>query len=262
MLMLRRGWLICLCLGCHSLAGVEPEPEKAPANELWQEGQAAMRQRQPEEAIRLYRKSLELDASLTCNYLSLAAAYLECGKEEAACDNLGKYLEHHPEHLAGRAHYAELLFKLRRTAEARAQFARFTVEAQETGDAPSRMIHAVSRLMEIAAGESDAYEEHLNRGIGLYLLACRRAVLADPDGDLPASGLLWKAVCELRLAHELRPGEARPCWYLYSTWRALGQHQPAQRWLRCTLDKALFSSLNPAEQRSLHLAGQCLEKRL
>jgi tetratricopeptide (TPR) repeat protein len=276
---LRRGLLVwcVLSLGCHSLKEVELEPETsrntggspvASRNigglpvALWEEGQAAMRAGRPEQAIRCYEQSLAADTSLDCNYLSLAAACLESGKEEAACDHLGKYVACHPEHLTSRGHYAELLFKLKRSGDARVQFERFAADAQEKSDKPARLVYAFSRLMEIALVEGNEYEEHLYRGAGLYLLARRRAELADPDGELPASGLLWKAVFELQAAQDLRPREARPCWYLYSAWWAMGKQQPAQRWLRSALDNALFTPLTPAEQRSLHLAGQCLEKRL
>src|ERR1700730_2757505 len=100
--MVRRGCLIlCLfCLGCHSLAGVELAPEAAPAATpatlLWEEGQAAMRDALPEQAILCYERSLAADPAFTCNYLSLAAAYLECGKEGLACDYLAKHLEANP----------------------------------------------------------------------------------------------------------------------------------------------------------------------
>jgi tetratricopeptide (TPR) repeat protein len=275
-LMLRHCWLMLsvLCLGCHSLTGVEGKGDAAAVPEtkplavmLWEKGQAEMRDGEPEQAIRCYEQSLAADASLTCNYLSLAAAYLECGKDDRACEYLGKHVDSEPNHLAGRAHYAELLFKRKRLGEARVQFERFARDAQETNEKPARLIHAFSRLMEIALDDGNDYEEHLYRGIGLYLLACRSAELADPDGDLTAGGLsagglLWKAALELKLAQQLQPGQARPCWYLYSVWWAMGKQQPAQRWLRRALDNASFSTLTPAEQRGLHLAGQSLEKRL
>jgi tetratricopeptide (TPR) repeat protein len=250
-----------LCVGCHSLPPGEL-PEVPPAAVLWEQGQAAMRAGRPEQAIRCYQESLAADASLTCNYLSLAAACLEVGQEEAACVHLGKYVAAHPEHLTGLGHYAELLFKLKRLDEARTQFERFAEAVQEKNEQPARLVHAFSRLMEIALALGDEYEEHLNRGIGLCLLARRSAELDDPGGELPASGLLWKAAFELQQAQELRPREARPCWYLYSVWWAMGKQQPARLWLRCALDNAAFAPLTPAEGRSLHLAGQCLEKRL
>jgi hypothetical protein len=130
---------------------------------------------------------------------------------------------------------------------------RLVEDAQGREAAAAQLIHSHSRLMEMAQSTNDPYAEHLNRGIGLYLLAQQRAALADFHGDLPASGLLWKAIDELDQARRLRPGEARPCWYLHQAWRALSQQQPAQRWLRAARDKAAFSFLTPAEQRGLFL---------
>jgi tetratricopeptide (TPR) repeat protein len=265
--MLRRGsWiLVVVCLGCHSLPVPEAEPEAerpSAAALLWEQGQAAMRAGQPQEAVRCYEQSLAADPALTRNYLSLGAAYLECGKIDAACEQLAKHLETDPDHVVGRAHYAELLFKLKRLDEARVQFERYVAQAQDSNEKPRQIIHAFGRLMDIAALQDNEYDEHLYRGIGLWLLARRRAELGDPDGDLPASGLLWKAALELRLAQELRPRQARPCWYLYSVWWAMGKQQAARRWLRSAQDNACFTPLNPAEARELHVAGLALERRL
>jgi len=270
--MLRRSWpFLCLvCLGCHSLPGMirDADPESGPslsaqAKELWEKGQEAMQQEQPKQAIVFYEQSLAQDPALTCNFLSLAAAHLECGNEEIAGAYLARYVDSHPEHLSVRAFFAELLLRLHRTQEARCQLERFIADAQDAaGEQESPLIHGHSRLMEIAETEDNAYEAHLNRGIGLYLLARRRADLDDPEGELPAGGLLWKAVQELAQAQALRPREARPCWYLYAAWHGLAQEQPARRWLRLGLENAPFSTLTPAEQRALYRAGQVLERSL
>src|ERR1700719_3846440 len=91
---LRNCWLfLCLvCLGCHSLAAPNPVSTQEPATdaasqakELWQKGQEAMKNEQPQQAIEYYQQSLAADATLTCNYLSMAAAHMETGKEEDAC---------------------------------------------------------------------------------------------------------------------------------------------------------------------------------
>ena len=268
--MLRRCCLfLCLvCLGCHSVvpeAIREPVPEPQPgpsiqAAELWEKGQLAMQQEQRKQAIALYEQSLALDPSLTCNYLSLAAAHIEDGNEEAAGRYLARFVEINPGHLSARAFLAELLLRLHRPQEARGHLERFIADAQEAGaEQDSPIIHSHSRLMEIAETEDNAYEVHLNRGIGLYLLARQRADLEDPE-ELPADGLLWKAAQELAQAQALRPREARPCWYLYAVWHGLAQQQPARRWLRLGLENAPFSSLTPAEQRGLYRAGQDLQR--
>jgi tetratricopeptide (TPR) repeat protein len=257
---LRRIWLGLglLCLGCQSLAPLEAPGSRPAAAELWEKGQSAMRRGNPEEAISCYQKSLALDPTLARNYLSLAAAYLEIGDEEAACPHLGRYVMAQPEHLVVRGHYAELLLRLKRLSEARAQFERFVADAQEQeGPAARQLVHCHSRLMEIAEAQLDPYGEHLNRGIGLFLLARERAALPDPDGTLPTEGLLCKAAGELTLARLQRPHEARPNWYLYEVWSRLPMRQPAISCLRAAEAAAPFSYLTPAEYRSLLLACRC-----
>ena len=57
-----------------------------------------MRQGQPQRAIGFYEQSLAADPAFTRCHMSLAAAYLEAGHDEAACVHLGKYLAAHPGH--------------------------------------------------------------------------------------------------------------------------------------------------------------------
>src|SRR5262249_39351741 len=170
-----------------------------------------MRQGQPKRAIGFYEQSLAEDPAFTRCHLSLAAAYLEAGHDEAACVHLCKYLAAHPEHVLVRAHYAELLLRLHRGREARREFERFGADAQDAGEQfPRHLAPAHTRLMEIAEGEEDEYGIRLNRGLGLYWLARERVTLKDADGELPAEGLLCRAARELDRAHRERPGAARP----------------------------------------------------
>jgi hypothetical protein len=169
-----------------------------------------------------------------------------------------------PAVLSMRCRYADLLLSQKQTKEARLELELFVSDAQEMGEvAVKHLIHSHSRLMEIAQGEDDAYAEHLHRAIGLYLLARERAVLVlpDPDGELSCESLLCKAAGELAVARRLRPGEARPCWYLYLVWSRLAQRHPAQRWLTAACDKAPFSILTLCEQRSLQLARRQNDSR-
>jgi hypothetical protein len=207
------------------------------------------------EAVAAFRASLRLDPAEARNHLSLAAAYLAEDRAGLAAAQLREYLEAEPRHLVVRAHYAELLLKLDRPAEARAQFERFAADAQDDPAlADEHLVHCHSRLMEVAESEGDDYAEHLHRGIGLYLLARQRAALAGPGGELPAEGLLCKAAGELAQARQCRPGEARPCWYLHEVWSCLAQPQPAARWLRAAEAAAPFTYLTAAERRGLQVA--------
>jgi hypothetical protein len=244
-----------LCLGCHSLFALQLDADPEPAQRLWEQGQSAMRQGEPARAIALYRQSLQVDRKFTRSYLSLSAAYLESGNEAAACEHLGKYLTYHPDECLVRSHYAELLWRRKRLTEAHHEFERVLADAQDhKGPAHKSLVHTHGRLMEFAELVADPYGVRLHRGIGLFLLACGRAELDDPEGELPAEGLLVKAAQELTQAHELRPHEAQPCWYLFQTWNRLGQRQTARRWLAEAQGAAPLSTLSAAEQRRLRLA--------
>jgi tetratricopeptide (TPR) repeat protein len=257
-MVVRHGWLLLclLVLGCHVFSGFEPEGDPAAARGLWEQGQQAMRKGEPERAIGFYEQSLAADPAFTRSHMSLAAAHLEAGHDEAACDHLGRYLEAHPEHTLVRSHYAELLLRLHRQRDARRQFERFSADAQDGDEALTRhLVHAHTRLMEIAEAQEDEYGTRLNRALGLYWLARQRAAVKGKRDDLPAEGLLWRSAGELDHALRQRPGEARPCWYLYAVWSQLGQKQVAQRWLRRASEAAPYSSsLTSAEWRSLTLA--------
>ncbi len=246
----RRGWVVVwfACLGCQSLVALELDGEgNSAGQQLWEQGQQAMRAGRPERAVGYYEQSLAADPGFTRNHMSLAAAYLEAGNDEAACVHLAKYVAAHPEHVIIRSHYAELLLRLHRCRDARREFELFVAAAQDQADAMARhLVHCHTRLMEIAELEEDDYAAHLHRGIGLYRLACERVGVGDPEGELPVEGLLCKAAIELAQARDQRPREARPCWYLYKVWAHLAQKQAALLWLRRACEAAAFTELTPA----------------
>ena len=227
------------------------------AGQLWEQGQAAMRQGKPDDAIRFYDQSLATDPRMVCNHLSLATAYLEKKNTSSACEHLGRYVEARPEQLVVRSRYAELLVQVNKPSEARAELERLVIDVQDHSNAAAQhLIRTHGRLMELAESEHDEYTAHLHRGIGLFLLARKRIALGDPDGELPPEGLLCKAAAELTRARHERPGEARPCWYLYEVWTELGQRLPAIPQLKDANAASFSTYLTPAEQRGLHLAYQ------
>jgi tetratricopeptide (TPR) repeat protein len=245
-------WLLLLPLG---LAAAEPTTSVPPALQRWQLGQESLRNGNPDAAIDLYRESLKLDPDLSRNYLSLAAAYSAKGDDEQSLKHLTLYLDKQPDHVQARCHFAEMLLRLGRTELARRQFERCAADLQDRPDiASDKLVHCQSRLMELAEAAQDEYGEHLHRGIGLYLLACERAELPEPDGELAVEKLLFQAVDELRAALDERPDEARPCWYLHKAWSRLVQQHPATRWLHAAEDAAPLSYLTAAERRELQMA--------
>ncbi len=250
--------LVCLALTLSQSGGAaqaRPETEKSPALLLWEQGTQTMLAGQTDEAMALFRQSLQLDPDLACNHLSLAAGYLGGGDDEAAAEEMDRYLELQPDHLQIRDQYADVLVRLKQYQAARTQLERFVAEVQEEEDRAVRhLVSSHSKLMQIARAEEDSYAECLNRGIGLFWLACQQAGLPSDKRSLDVESLLCRSAAELTQARLSRPDEARPHWYLYEVWTRLAQSQPAQRSLRSAESTALFSYLTPAEQRGLTLA--------
>jgi len=245
------------------IPAANPASPVTPAQRLWEQGQQAMLDGQVDVAVQYYQKCLQLEPKLARTYLSMAAAFLEKGQDRTAATWMARYLEHQPDHHLVRCHYAELLIRLKQPAQARQQLERFVADIQdETELADQHLVRSHSRLMDIAALEQDEYAEHLHRGIGLFVLACQRAELPEPEGTLSTEGLLCQAAGELTAARMQCPEEARASWYLFQTWKHLAQQQPALKALRQAEEAAPFSYLTPAEQRDLQLAWrQCQSER-
>jgi tetratricopeptide (TPR) repeat protein len=230
-----------------------------PAEEAWQTGQREMERDRIREALGHFRTALRLDPNFAQARLSLAAAHLALGEEKQALPHLKGYLDARPEHFLIRLHYGELLFRLEYVEEASDQIERVVRDVQEYPKlADDHLVGCHTRLMEIARELGDAYAENLHRGIGLYLLARKRAEVGDERGQLVAQEMFCKAAAELTLARLRRPDEARPCWYLHGVWSQLSQRQPAVKWLRKAEEAAPFSSLTPVEKRDLYLSCSVL----
>ncbi len=246
--------LVFVCLGCHSVPGYVDPAKVGEAQALWEQGQDALHKGAYDQAIGLYERTLALDPAHSRAHLSLAAAYLHQNRPEDACPHLAQYVAVHPDHLLIRVHYADLLLTLHRLPEARTEYQRFLEDAQTDPDtAPTLLVRCHTRLVEIAQTEEDEYSEHLNRGIGLYILGTsRKDSPSDGDEELLPEALFCRAAAELKQAHELRPEEARPCWYLHEVWRNLDQPRQARRSLRQADTAAAFTFLTPVEQRQLH----------
>jgi tetratricopeptide (TPR) repeat protein len=255
-------WCFLLSLGCQSLPGVDAADDSA--SPLGRPKPEALLQGPAEQTFKIPQPSPSPELNQARNHLSLAAACLEKGNQAAAAPHLAQYVAAFPDHFVVRAHYAELLLRLNRHREAREQFEHFVADVQDVPALASRhLIHCHSRLMEIAEVEGNEYGEHLNRGIGLFLLAGERARLTGVDEkELGTESLLCRAAGQLTLARMERPDEARPCWYLYAVWSRLAQRQPAVRYLRRADASAPFSYLTPAEKRNLQTAFLSCEAEL
>jgi hypothetical protein len=245
-----------LCLGCNTLVPLGPGDSPTPAAEAPSPVAPA-----PPPAVEA-RKEVPVsetpapaEQAQAVTHLGQAATCLEKGDETGALPHLAQYLAVHPDHVVVRAHYAELLLRLNHDADARREFERLAAECPGRSSTHlKQLIHFHSRLMEIAEAENQDYEEHLHRGIGLYLLGRQHAELEDATGEASPESLFCKSAAELTMAHTQHPDRAQPSWYLYEVWSQLNQRQNALRCLREADAAAPFSYLTPAERSALQLA--------
>jgi tetratricopeptide (TPR) repeat protein len=253
-------WLLTLLL--LSLPVPLLHADEVAAEKAYQAGQKAMDADRFDEAIGQFQLSLKLHSGHAQAYLGLAATYLALGRDPEALVQLRHYLRVHPDHFLIRWHLADVLVRLAQPTEARQHLERYLVAVQNRPNLEGDpVLRCHTRLMEIAGQQGDRYAEHLHRGIGLLILAERKAELG---GDRKAAGgtagkrsieeLLCKSAAELTLARLERPDEARPAWYLHRVWLALGQRQSAERWLRMAGRLATPGTLSPAEMAALRLA--------
>jgi hypothetical protein len=188
-------------------------------------------------------------------HLVLAADSLEQGRMAQALVYLEGYVNQRPAQVLVRLQLAELLFREKKLEDARIQFELFVALTQDQGERAFRyLIHTHSRLVEIAEVQEDEYQEHLHRGIGLYLLARRRVQEAGKPGEITAESILCRAAAELQMACAGQRDQARPNLYLYEVYKRLGQDAAAVRALQTADGQALIGPMTPCERRRLQAA--------
>lgn len=231
-------------IGCTALSPQTPSPSSEPA--------AAKRtSAKPAPTNVESSATSDIDSS---NLLKQAAKCLDAGDEAAALPLLSGYVEAHPDHATIRAHLAELMLRLHKPDDAKYHLERYVVDAQEQGEpVDQHLVHAETRLVEIAIQQGDSYSERLHRGIGLYFLAQRAAKGEDADDDF-IEKTLFQAIGELDQAAKECPNEARPHWYLFEAWSRLGQRLPAETHLRRARNRTAAGGLTPVEAHELALA--------
>ncbi len=162
------------------------------------------------------------------DHLSRAAACVQRGDEPAAVPHLQAHLNARPDAVMIRAYLAELLLRTGKAEDARREFEQFTRQAcGMSGDAGKHLVHAHTRLMEIAA-EDDPFAEHLHRGIALLLMVRQWANEPPADGGELVESTLVNAARELRQAERRRPTDPRSNVYLAEVYDRLGQPAAAR----------------------------------
>lgn len=158
------------------------------------------------------------------DHLAKAAACVDRGDEPAAVPHLQAHLAARPDAVMIRAYLAELLLRTGKSAEAREQFERFTRQACGTsGAAGQHLVHAHTRLMEIAEAGGDTFGEQLHRGIAMVLLVRKWDAEPPVDGGQLAESTLAQAGRALREAERRKSADPRAAVYLAEVYERLGQ---------------------------------------
>lgn len=236
------GTSLILCLGCRGgamspwLLSEPPESVHSPAPAV------------------LASRSREIDANVAepVDTLGLAAEAMRTGQSQAAADHLRRHVRENPDQIMIRAYLAELYQKQHADRDAEYHFTRFIESAQ--GGNPSvrdHTIHCHTRLMELAIGRGDDYQEHLQRGIGLYLLARKASLKSATVETEVVESMYGRAVAELTAATERDAADARGWWYLSRVWEELRQPQAVRRCLARARAGVGGSTMTASEKAAL-----------
>ena len=181
----------------------------------------------------------------------LATSASAKGDSTGTARHLRSYLAKNPDHFVMRAMLADVLVRLGRPGEAKAEYERVVADVQDgPASAKRELLRYHTTLMELAADAGDAYGEHFHRGAGLYRLA-EQLTASDADaGDIEIA--LCKAAKEFRRAGEFartRPGRTGTCTSSGRSWT--NRNRPTR--LSEARAKAKLTELTPAEFREMSI---------
>jgi hypothetical protein len=141
------------------------------------------------------------------DHLRAAALLVDRGEIAPAIPHLKAHLKQHPDAPMIRAYLAELLMKAGHEGEAKTEYEQFVRDASgQDGLAKHHLVHAHTKLMEIAAEADDSFHEYYHRGAALMHLASPDA----EGGERWNEQTLTKALAATRKAIELDAGNPRP----------------------------------------------------
>ena len=162
--------------------------------------------------------------------LERAADLLERGDSASALPHFRTYLTAFPEAVAVRFQLAELLFRLNKPHDARAEFETCLAGFASSSKPMPQLVQCHTRLMALAEDRGDDFGEHLHRGIGLYLLVRRWDADSARRDEVAAEQTLSQALDALAAAARLRPGDAAVAEHRALILDRLGLPSAAIRW--------------------------------
>lgn len=145
---------------------------KAAVN-AYESGKEALREKQTEGAIRLFREAIRIEPTFTDAFESLAGAYLDSGRRLEAAAVITQMLEFEPDAASSRLSLGQILLKERQPQRALAQF---SIVLKRDPFNPEALLGFASAAKQI--GLADRASEALERG--------RRRYPLDPRFKIPA----------------------------------------------------------------------------
>lgn len=184
--------------------------------------------------------------------LSIAADALANGDDLTAAREFRRHLQKYPKQFLFRYQLAEIYFRNGDTLAAKQEFLQTIADAQEAKVVnQALLVRCHTYLVDIASEKGDLYSEHLNRGIGLCLLA-QKIIEIEGQSNEQSESVVFKAIKELKQARELQPDDAAGAWYLSKCYSALGESAQAEKMWAIARSKAYLNPLTPKELRELN----------
>jgi hypothetical protein len=179
--------------------------------------------------------------------LTLYSESLKDGDKVTAAKHLATYVRRHPDQVMFRLQLAELQIQTENDANARVQFEQFVSSAQ-TGPAAVRkyLVHAHTRLMEIAQRTNDPFAELFHRGVGLLILVQEQDNNPDRDDGF-CEEMLCKSLRALNEAKEQKPGDKRVCVYLAEVYDRMGNRRAGKNERGAARKGVIPGELTPGE---------------
>lgn len=180
---------------------------------------------------------------------------LKGGDKTAAAGHLEIYVRQNPDQSMFRLQLAELLLQIKRDAKARAHYEQFVSSAQTGPEAVRKyLVHAHTRLMEIAQRTEDPFAELFHRGVGLLILVQEQDKNPDRDDGF-CEEMLCKSLRALNEAREQKPGDQRVRVYLAEVYERMGNRRASSNERGAALNGVVPGELTSGERALVILRG-------
>jgi hypothetical protein len=180
---------------------------------------------------------------------------LKSGDQIAAARYLELYVRRHPDQTMFRLQLAELQIQTKSDNKARAQFEQFVSSAQTGPEAVRKyLVHAHTRLMEIAKRTNDPFSEQFHRGVGLLILVQEQDNSPDRDDGF-CEEMLCKSLRALNEAREQKPSDQRVRVYLAEVYDRMGNRRAGKNERGAVRNGVVPGELTPGEQALVSIRG-------